>query len=76
MSQLQHQLGETMNRLNRPLIMRVDVRAGHGNVRRQMLVLLLTCLWLGAGKPTVKRIEELADTYAFISYALDAKWQD
>ena len=29
-SQLQHQLGETMNRLGRPLIVRIDVRAGHG----------------------------------------------
>ena len=30
-AQLQHQLGETMNRLGRPLIVRIDVRAGHGN---------------------------------------------
>ena len=30
-SQLQYQLGETMNRLDRPLIIRIDVRAGHGN---------------------------------------------
>jgi prolyl oligopeptidase len=29
-SQLQHQLDETMNRLDRPLIIRIDVRAGHG----------------------------------------------
>lgn len=29
-SQLQHQLGETMNRMGRPLIIRIDVRAGHG----------------------------------------------
>ncbi|CAF5035250.1 unnamed protein product [Rotaria sp. Silwood1] len=28
-SQLQYQLGETMNRLDRPLISRIDVRAGH-----------------------------------------------
>ena len=29
-AQLQHQLAEKMNQLARPLIMRVDVRAGHG----------------------------------------------
>lgn len=29
-AQLQYQLGETMNRLGRPLIVRIDVRAGHG----------------------------------------------
>lgn len=29
-AQLQHQLSETMNRLKRPLIIRIDVRAGHG----------------------------------------------
>ncbi|CAF0956243.1 unnamed protein product [Adineta ricciae] len=58
-AQLQHQLSETMNRLGRPLIIRIDVRAGHG-----------------AGKPTVKRIEELSDTYSFISYALGAQWHD
>jgi prolyl oligopeptidase len=29
-AQIQHQLGETMNRLGRPLIVRIDVRAGHG----------------------------------------------
>ncbi|CAF3226968.1 unnamed protein product [Rotaria sp. Silwood2] len=46
-SQLQYQLGETMNRLGRPLISRIDVRAGHG-----------------AGKPTIKRIEELSDIYS------------
>jgi len=33
-------------------------------------------LFLGAGKPTVKRIEELADTYSFISCALGAQWRD
>ncbi|CAF3974170.1 unnamed protein product, partial [Adineta steineri] len=58
-AQLQYQLGETMNRLGRPLIVRIDVRAGHG-----------------AGKPTIKRIEEIADTYSFISYALGAQWHD
>jgi hypothetical protein len=31
---------------------------------------------LGAGKPTVKRIEELSDEYSFIAYALDAQWHD
>jgi prolyl oligopeptidase len=33
----------------RPLLIRVDVKAGHG-----------------AGKPTAKIIEEIADIYAFI----------
>jgi hypothetical protein len=32
-AQLQHQLAATMNRLARPLIIRVDVRAGHGRRR-------------------------------------------
>ncbi|CAF1361850.1 unnamed protein product [Rotaria magnacalcarata] len=58
-SQLQYQLGETMNRLGRPLISRIDVRAGHG-----------------AGKPTIKRIEELSDMYSFVSYAVGAQWHD
>ncbi len=31
-AQLQHQLGETMNLLGRPLIVRIDVRAGHGRI--------------------------------------------
>jgi len=31
---------------------------------------------LGAGKPTVKRIEELSDSYAFISYTSGAQWHD
>jgi len=31
LAQLQYQLGEIMNRLGRPLIARIDVRAGHGN---------------------------------------------
>jgi hypothetical protein len=31
---------------------------------------------LGAGKPTVKRIEELSDEYSFIAYALGAQWHD
>ncbi|CAF1415204.1 unnamed protein product [Rotaria sordida] len=58
-SQLQYQLGEIMNRLGRPLISRIDVRAGHG-----------------AGKPTIKRIEELSDIYSFVSYTLGAQWHD
>jgi len=29
-AQIQHQLGETMNRLGRPLIVRIETRAGHG----------------------------------------------
>ncbi|CAF1183506.1 unnamed protein product [Adineta steineri] len=58
-AQLQYQLGETMNRLGRPLLVRIDVRAGHG-----------------AGKPTIKRIEEVADIYSFISYSLGAQWHD
>jgi hypothetical protein len=40
------------------------------------MLILLTSSFSGAGKPTVKRIEELADTYAFISYALGAQWCD
>ena len=36
-AQLQHQLGETMNRLGRPLIVRIDVRAGHGKLRSTFL---------------------------------------
>ncbi len=74
-SQLQHQLSETMNRLGRPLIIRIDVRAGHGNSLLLInLVLNFSCL--GAGKPTVKRIEELSDSYSFISYTSGAQWHD
>lgn len=58
-AQVQHQLADLMNRAGRPLIVRIDVRAGHG-----------------AGKPTVKRIEELADMYSFISHAVGAQWRD
>jgi hypothetical protein len=65
-----------MNRLGRPLIIRIDVRAGHGKCFILLINILLNFTRLGAGKPTVKRIEELSDSYSFISYALGAQWHD
>jgi len=47
-SQLQYQLGETMNHLGRPLIIRIDVRAGHGNSLLLInIVLNLICFRCG-----------------------------
>lgn len=40
-----------------PLLIRVDVRAGHG-----------------AGKPTAKVIEEVADLFGFAAKCMNAKW--
>ena len=74
-AQLQHQLAAKMNQLGRPLIMRVDVRAGHGK-RTSLSLVELHSFCLGAGKPTVKRIEELSDIYSFISSTLGAQWRD
>lgn len=66
-----------MNRLGRPLVVRIDVRAGHGKFHiSKLFFFILNSTCLGAGKPTVKRIEELSDSYSFISYVLGAQWRD
>jgi hypothetical protein len=45
-------------------------------ILHSIIEIFLSLFLSGAGKPTVKRIEELADIYSFISYSLKAKWQD
>jgi len=52
---LQHALSASLQ--TNPLIIRVDVKSGHG-----------------AGKPTAKVIDEMADVYAFIAKSLSAAW--
>ena len=54
-AELQHTAGEVEGQ--RPLLVRIEVNAGHG-----------------AGKPTEKVIEEVADVYGFIAKITGAEW--